>query len=66
MFLATGIPPYLASTYTQPPNTVVWSSPVWTFFPVPADFIQPGTDSTSGSNATPCATCITKRMTTIA
>jgi hypothetical protein len=63
-FFATGVPPYPAETYSQPPATVVWSSPAWTFYLKAASFVDPGTDSTGAP--TDCQTCITKRMTSIA
>lgn len=63
MFLATGVPPWSPEDYSQPPSSVVWSSPAWTFWQAPGDFINPGTDSTGLT--TPCSNCITKRMLTI-
>jgi hypothetical protein len=64
MFLATGYPNYSPYTYQLPPGSATWTYAAWTFFNPPNDFRVPGNDA----NGLPslCATCITKRMTSIA
>jgi hypothetical protein len=63
MFFGSGQPPYPSQGIAQPPSSVTWSNPAWTYWDTPTDFSDPGPDSTGAQS--PCQSCITKRMTTI-
>lgn len=60
LFLATGIVP---SAPLMSVGKDVWHDASWVFFDAPADFNDPGTDSSGAP--TSCRLCYTKRMTSI-
>jgi hypothetical protein len=63
-FFAAGIPDIAPYDMQLPPAQSNWTMSAWTFIQTPSDFLNAGTDATGASS--PCATCVTKRMLSIA